>query len=74
MWIPSMGLVRFADFPGTCFRLEAALELVEDGDALKRVRIICLPTLVWLDSCELEGDEDIVFFTVPGMFLFPDVN
>ena len=54
--------------------LKAALELVEDGDSLKRVRIICLPTLVRLDSSELEGDVNIVFFTIPRMFLVTDFH
>jgi len=47
---------------------------VEDGDSLKRVRIICLPTLVRLDSSELEGDVNIVFFTIRRMFLFTDFH
>jgi hypothetical protein len=53
---------------------EATFQLVEDGDFFQGVRIMRLESLLWFDTDELEGDVDIVFFAVPGVFLFSDFH
>jgi len=53
---------------------EATIQLVEYGDSFEGARIMRIESLLWFDTDELEGDVDIMFFAVPGAFLFSDLH
>jgi hypothetical protein len=56
-------------------QLEAAFQLVEDGDPFKHVRIVdANDNIVRFNGRELERDVDIVFTAVPRMFLLPNFH
>jgi hypothetical protein len=53
-------------------QLQTTLKVVKNSNLRKRVRIPDSDWEVRLDHCELKLNIDIVFATVPRMFLFTD--